>query len=63
MLEHKHFKLPQPLALSDPMDLMTMIPREVVGPQVEEEGVGSVPSVDWSFDYEDKLEHTGSKAA
>lgn len=45
------------------MDLMTMIPREVVGPQVEEEGVGSVPSVDWSFDYEDNLEHAGSKAA
>lgn len=63
MLEHKHFKLPQPLALSDPMDLMTMIPREVVGPQVEEEGVGSVLSVDWSFDYEDNLEHAGSKAA
>lgn len=54
MLEHKHFKLPQPLALSDPMDLMTTIPREVAGPQVEEEGVGSVPSVDWSFDYEER---------
>lgn len=63
MLEHKHFKLPQPLALSDPMDLTTMILREVVGPQVEEEGVGSVPSVNWSFDYEDNLEYTGSKAA
>lgn len=63
MLEHKHFKLPQPLALSDPMDLMTTIPREVVGPRVAEEGVGSVPLVGWSFDHEDNLEYTGSKAA
>lgn len=46
MLEHKHFKLPQPRALSAPMDLMTMIPREVVDQQVEEEGVDSVLLVD-----------------
>jgi len=46
VLEHKHFKLPQPLALSGPMDSMTMTPREVVDPQVEEEGVGSVLLVD-----------------
>lgn len=46
MLEHKHFKLPQPHALSDPMDLMTTTPREVVDRQVEEEGVGSVLLVD-----------------
>lgn len=46
VLEHKHFKLPQPHALSDPMDLMTTTPREVVDRQVEEEGVGSVLLVD-----------------
>lgn len=46
MLEHKHFKLPQPRALSAPMDLMTTIPREAVDQQVEEEGVGSVLLVD-----------------
>lgn len=46
VLEHKHFKLPQPRALSDPMDLMTTTPREVVDRQVEEEGVGSVLLVD-----------------
>lgn len=46
MLEHKHFKLPQPRVLSAPMDLMTMIPREVVDQQVEEEGVDSVLLVD-----------------
>lgn len=63
MLEHKHCKLPRPPARSGPMDLMTMIPQEAVGPQVEEEGVGSAPLVDWSFDCEDNLEYTGSKAA
>lgn len=46
MLEHRHFKLPQPHALSDPMDLMTMTPQEAVDLQVEEEGVGSVLLVD-----------------
>ncbi|OXB62939.1 hypothetical protein ASZ78_006874 [Callipepla squamata] len=46
VLEHKHFKLPQPRALSAPMDLMTTIPREVVDQQVEEEGVDSVLLVD-----------------
>jgi len=46
VLEHKHFKLPQPRVLSAPMDLMTMIPREVVDQQVEEEGVDSVLLVD-----------------
>ncbi|POI35517.1 hypothetical protein CIB84_000731 [Bambusicola thoracicus] len=46
VLEHKHFKLPQPRVLSAPMDLMTMIPQEVVDQQVEEEGVDSVLLVD-----------------
>lgn len=46
VLEHKHFKPRQPHALSDPMDLMTMTPREAVDRQVEEEGVGSVLLVD-----------------
>lgn len=46
MLEHKHFKLPQHPALSDPMDLMTTTPQEVVDRQVEEEGVGLVLLVD-----------------
>lgn len=46
MLERRHFKLPQPRALSAPMDLMTMIPQEVADQQVEEEGVDSVLLVD-----------------
>lgn len=46
VLEHRHFKLPRPHALFDPMDLMIMIPQEVVDQQVEGVGEDLVQLVD-----------------